>query len=69
MSHAIITPNVEMRLKSELQKITKTPTDVDDLGADFLSIAGRKLYAPQGIGALYIRKGVKSPETDAWGRP
>ena len=36
-----------------------SPTRVDDLGADLLSIAGHKLYAPKGIGALYIRAGTK----------
>lgn len=39
------------------QSAGKIPTRVDDLGVDFLSIAGHKLYAPKGIGALYIREG------------
>ena len=39
------------------QSIGKVPTKVDDLGVDFLTIAGHKLYAPNGIGALFIREG------------
>jgi len=39
------------------QSVGKTDVDVDRLGVDFLSIAGHKVYAPKGIGALYIRSG------------
>ena len=40
------------------QSVGKIPVRVDDLGVDLLSIAGHKLYAPKGIGVLYIRQGV-----------
>lgn len=41
------------------QSCGKVPTRVDELGVDFLSIAGHKLCVPKGIGALYIRDGIK----------
>jgi cysteine desulfurase NifS/selenium donor protein len=39
------------------QSVGKIPTSIDELQVDLLSIAGHKLYAPKGIGALYIRAG------------
>jgi cysteine desulfurase len=41
------------------QSVGKVKTDVKDLGIDLLSVAGHKLYAPKGIGALYIKDGIK----------
>ncbi len=41
------------------QSVGKVRVQVDDLGVDFLTVAGHKFYAPKGIGALYIRSGRK----------
>jgi cysteine desulfurase len=41
------------------QSVGKIPTLVGELGVDLLSVAGHKLYAPKGIGALFVRHGTR----------
>lgn len=43
------------------QSVGKAAVNVDSMGVDLLSIAGHKLYAPKGIGALYVRQGLDVP--------
>lgn len=38
-----------------VQSVGKIPVDVDELGLDFLSISGHKIYGPKGIGVMYMR--------------
>lgn len=44
-----------------VQAAGKVPIDLKRIPADLLSLSGHKLHAPSGIGALYIRKGLKLP--------
>jgi len=41
------------------QAVGKMEVDVEGLGVDLLTVAGHKLYAPKGIGALFVREGVR----------
>jgi cysteine desulfurase len=43
------------------QSLGKLIVDVRELGVDFLTMAGHKVYAPKGIGALYVRSGIDLP--------
>ena len=51
-----------------VQAAGKIPVWVDEIGCDLLAISGHKLHAPQGVGALYVRKGTELEPVQYGGR-
>ncbi|HEY0050181.1 MAG TPA: cysteine desulfurase NifS [Pyrinomonadaceae bacterium] len=50
-----------------VQAIGRMKTDVEEIGCDLLSMSAHKLYAPKGVGALYVRRGVRLQQQNIGG--
>ena len=51
-----------------VQAVGKIPVDVEAIGCDLLSMSAHKIYAPKGVGALYVRRGVRLHAQNIGGR-
>jgi cysteine desulfurase len=51
-----------------VQAVGKIPVDVEAIGCDLLTMSAHKIYAPKGVGALYVRRGVRLHAQNLGGR-
>jgi cysteine desulfurase len=51
-----------------VQAVGKVRVDVNDIGCDLLSLSGHKIYAPKGIGALFVKRGTRLHHQNVGGR-
>jgi cysteine desulfurase len=64
IARAVRTSSATVRVHTDAaQSLGKLPVDVHELQVDFLTVAGHKVYAPKGIGALFLRSGC---ELEPW---
>lgn len=43
----------------QFKQLGNIPIDVEKMNIDMLSLSGHKIYAPKGIGVLYVKKGIE----------
>jgi len=51
-----------------VQAAGKIPLDVEEIGCDLMSVSAHKIYAPKGVGALFVRRGTRLHQQNLGGR-